>query len=413
MQRRTRHQLNFTKAGIEALAAGGDRREYHYDAKIPGLAVCVSPAGGKVFYVVRRVGTGVEFIRIGGWPETTVEQARTEATRINGKIADGINPADTKRKAREQATIGSYFAEFVERPTRTKAKRPKGERTKHEYRLLFNQHLTAWENRKLGSIDRPEIEALHNRIGESTPFAANRVLALLKGMFNSAIDDELINHNPAARIKPFEEASRSRRLHPDELPKFWKAVEDEPSEKVRDFVLLALFTGQRRSNVLAMLWRDVNLKRGVWVMPHTKTGRHEVPLSQPAIAILRRRAADKDTSGPVNPLDTTQRLPSDYVLPGRHGHGHLRDPMRAWKAICERAGIGDLRIHDLRRSLGSFQTDLGASRAVVGALLGHVREETTAIYGRIGMEPVRDSLNATTAAILAFAQPANARKGRG
>jgi integrase len=87
--------------------------------------------------------------------------------------------------------------------------------------------------------------------------------------------------------------------------------------------------------------------------------------------------------------------------------------MRAWTRIVAAAGLGDLRIHDLRRSLGSFQTDAGASRAIVGKLLGHVREETTAIYGRLSMTPVRESLETATANIMAAAktkQPRNSKQ---
>ncbi len=139
------------------------------------------------------------------------------------------------------------------------------------------------------------------------------------------------------------------------MAKFWKALVAEPSEKVRDFIKLALFTGQRRMSVLTMKWADVNLDRAVWVMPHTKTGRHTVPLSVTAIEILRRREQSRGDS--------------EYVLPSRHS-GFLKDvPRTAWGDILERAGIRDFRIHDLRRSMGSFQTDEGASRAIVGACL--------------------------------------------
>ena len=107
---------------------------------------------------------------------------------------------------------------------------------------------------------------------------------------------------------------------------------------------------------------------------------------------------------------------AEFVFPAHHGGGHVKDPMRGWKAICERAGIGDLRIHDLRRTLGSWQTKTGASRPIVGKLLGHTREETTAIYGRLDLEPVRQSAELATAAILAAAVPEKLkakRKGKG
>lgn len=390
MQRRAPRTLNFTKAGIESLTAGA-KRAYYYDEKVPGLAIAVSTAGGKVFYVVRRVDRRVEFIRVGGWPEFTVEQARNEAARINGKLASGINPAETRRQDRQVATLREAFDAYQLLPTRTKSKRPKSPKTKHDYKLLFEAHLTPWEGRTLTDTKRAEVEALHNAIAAANGhFTANRILSLLGAIYNAAIDGGYEGQNPAARVRKFEERSRERFLQADELPRFWKALHAEPSKKVQDFVLLALFTGQRRSNVAAMRWENLNLTTKVWTIPETKTGRHVVPLSDDAVAILKWRQKHE----PDN----------EWVFPAHHGGGHLKDPTRAWKAILKRAGIADLRIHDLRRTLGSWQTKTGASRAVVGKLLGHVREETTAIYGRLDMEPVRESLKAATDAIKAAAK---------
>jgi integrase len=384
-------KLNFSKSRIENLAVSGDSREYHYDTKVPGLAVCVSPAGGKVFYLIRRIGSKVEYLKLGSYPELTPENARDAAQLLNGKVAGGENPGDERRVKRQAATLREAFDHFVEQPTRTRAKRPKSEKTKKEYRLQFEGHLAQWSHRRLSEIRRSEIQTLHNQLGEHTPYVANRVLALLTAIYNEAIDrGSYRGTNPAARIRKFQEQSRERFLRADELPKFWKALEAEPSEKVRDFIKLALFTGQRRSNVLGMRWADLNLDAALWTIPQTKTGRHVVPLSAPALEVLNRR---KETAK------------GEYVFPSRRGSGHLQDPMNAWRSILARAGIGDLRIHDLRRTMGSWQTITGASRPIVGKLLGHTQESTTAIYGRLDLEPVRQSAETATSAMLAAAQP--------
>lgn len=398
MQRKAPRTLNFTKAAIDRLDVPAGARVYHYDERTPGLAVCVTPAGGKTFYVVRRIGREVERIRIGGWPEYTVDMARDEAAKINGKVADGINPNDKRRSARQAPTFQEVFDQFIELPTRTKAKREKSPKTVAGYRQQFDLYLAGWKDRQLSSVTRADVEKLHNDLARTTgTYTANRVLALVKALFNAAIDLELFAANPAARISAFEEQSRERFLQADELPKFWAALEAEPSEKIRDFVKLALFTGQRRSNVLAMRWPDLNLDRATWTMPHTKTGRHEVPLTDEAVAILRRREKSKGES--------------EWVFPAHHNGGHLKDPMRQWRDILVRAGIKDLRIHDLRRTMGSWQTITGATRPVVGKLLGHVREETTSVYGRLNHETVRQSAATATAAMMAAATVKPKRKG--
>lgn len=392
-------KLNFTKESIERLPPPFSGRTYFYDAKIPGLALCVTAANSRTFYTYRKVNGKPERIRIGAWPELTVEQARTHAAQHNGVIAEGRNPNDKRRDYRNAPPLKQVFDEFIELPTRTKAKRPKSPRTIHEYKLQFNAYLADWHGRKMSSITRADVEKLHNQLATANGhYVANRVLALVKALFNTAIDLGYFNANPAARLSGFAEESRERFLQADELPRFWEALEAEPSEKLRDFFKLALFTGQRRSNVLAMRWSDINLDRGLWTIPRTKTGRHEVPLTSEAIDVLQRR----------------QRFKGDceFVFPGRHGREHLRDPMRQWREILKRAGIENLRIHDLRRSLGSWQTITGASLQVVGKTLGHTRPETTAIYSRLNDDPVRTAMGAATAAIMAAAKPEKPKRGR-
>jgi integrase len=263
--------------------------------------------------------------------------------------------------------------------------------------LLWDAHVKElWGHRRLSAITKQEIEKLHATLGAATPYQANRVLSLVKAIFNRAIDTEVYNANPAARVRAFEEQSRERFVGDDEISRFMKAVAEEPSETVRDFVLLALYTGQRRGNVQAMRWDDLNLELGTWTIPSTKTGRHTVPLTTEALAILRKRLK---TRGEV-----------EFVLPGRHGKGHLVDPTRQWREILVRAGMENLRIHDLRRTLGSWQAGTGSSLPVIGKTMGHKRAETTAIYARLQDKAVRDSMQTATDAITKASKPKAKRK---
>ena len=153
-----------------------------------------------------------------------------------------------------------------------------------------------------------------------------------------------------------------------------------------------MFTGQRRSNCTQMRWADIDFKSAVWNLPHTKTGKHKVPLIGEVLKVLQRRH-DERVDG------------AEYVFPGRHGRGFLIDPMRQWRDILKRAGIEDLRIHYLRRSMGSWQVNTGASLSIIGRTLGHTRPETTAIYARVSdVQPVRDAMETATAAIMAAAK---------
>jgi len=94
---------------------------------------------------------------------------------------------------------------------------------------------------------------------------------------------------------------------------------------------------------------------------------------------------------------------SIWVFPGTGVTGHLVEPKKAWKRVLERAGISNLRIHDLRRTLGSWQAKTGASLVIVGKSLNHKSPSTTAIYARLDLDPVRESVERATGAMLVAA----------
>lgn len=391
-------RINFTKAAIEALKPPATGRVYIYDAKTPGLAVCVTQAGTKTFYLYRKVDGKPERIRIAPWPDFTIEQARNHADRHNGEIAEGKNPNDRQRARRGSITLKEAFDEFLEQPTRTKNKRPRSEKTVHDYRQQFDSCLEPWSSRSLTKITRKDLEKRHSELGEQNGiYQANRVLSLLKAVLNYAVDQSYLEVNPATRLRKFSEESRDRFLQADEFPRFWQALEAEPSEKLRDFFKVCLFTGQRRGNVLAMRWTDINLDSASWTIPKTKSGKHSVPLTAAAVEILKRRRKEAAED-------------AVYVFPGRHGTGHLTDPMRAWREILKRAGIEDLRIHDLRRSLGSWQAITGASLPVIGSTLGHSQAQTTAVYARLSSDPVRVAMETATAAMMETTKPTKTSK---
>ncbi|MGM0489634.1 MAG: tyrosine-type recombinase/integrase [Planctomycetota bacterium] len=360
-------------------------RYYVYDSKQNGLGVAVTKAGGKTFYLYRKIARRPERIRLGRWPEINCQQARDMAAEIIGQVATGHNPVEQRRIAKLSPTLKQAFEEFLQLPTRSRSKRPKSAETIRSYRNQF-AYWEDWENRRIVHINARDVEVRHAELATRLkPGPANLSLALIKAVMNTAVDLGYIESHDLRRVRPFETESRERFLTAEELPRFFEAVRDHPDETFRDFVLLTLYTGQRRGNVQSMKWEDLDLTRGVWNIAKTKTGRHAVPLVGPAIEILQRRKSGNGDS--------------EFVLPAPKG-GHLKTVSAPWKAICEQAEITDLRLHDLRRSLASWQTIGGSSLQIVGKTLGHARPETTAIYGRLSDEPVRQSMNAAVKAMM-------------
>lgn len=384
--KREPERIAFTKRRLEALEAPASGRRYVYDANCPGLCLGITENGVKTFYRGGRVQGKSRRIKIGRFPSTTIEAARTEAKKLAGEVAKGEDPTEKRRIARRQPTLKDawgHFASYAEQ-----RKRP-GSVKEDEALYLF---LKPWAGRRLTAIQRGDIQALHSRIGkENGKVRANRTLALLSTIFEQARDIGFRGDNPCKGIRRFKELSRDRYLQPHELGPFFEALQAEPNETMRDFFAVCLFSGARSGNVKAMAWADVDLQSGFWRIPPDEAKGGEaviVPLTPVVVEILKRRKATNG-DGP-------------WVFPGRSGSkaGHIAEPKTAWARICERAGLQGLRIHDLRRSCGSWQAAMGASLLTIGKSLGHRNQATTAIYSKLDLGPVRTSLEAAEMAIL-------------
>lgn len=318
----------------------------------------------------------------------TVEQARREAARLNALLVQGINPNTDSRALKTETTLQQLFDDFLKH-RRNRRGAYLADKTKRNYQYDFDLYLSKWGNRKLSQFKDTDFGKLHTQIGKEYPTTANRIIALASSLFSYALERKLFKGiNPAMGIKKFPENKRDRFIQSDELPAFFKALADEPNESLRDFFLVALLTGARRSNVLAMQWNHINLSRAEWRIPTTKNGEPQtVTLTVEAVEILKARQGINDT----------------WVFPGVGKSGHLEEPKKGWKRVLERAGIENLRIHDLRRTLGSWQAKTGASLAIVGKSLNHKSPSTTAIYARLDLDPVRDSVDRATNAMLVAA----------
>ena len=375
--------FNFIKKSLEAVQAPNGKIIVCHDTAKHGLKLSVRSSGVKTFMLYRKIKGKPERITIGRFPEVTIEQARKQVDAFNAKIADGINPNEEKRGMRSEMNLLDLFNQYIERYAKVHKK------SWQEDIDQFRRYLKDWEKRKLSSISKSRIQKLHAEIGATKGrYAANRLLALLHTMFNRAIDWGWESTNPAHGIKKFKEKSRDRFIQSDEMPKFFKALGEETSIATRDYILLSLLTGARRSNVLAMRWNEVNFDRTTWTIPLTKNGEsHTIPLVPAAVDILKI-IQEKNTNN------------SPWVFPGSGATGHLVETKKPWKRILSKAGIKDLRIHDLRRSLGSWQAATGANLSIIGKTLAHKNVSTTAIYARLSIDPVRESMIKATDAIL-------------
>lgn len=431
-------RISFSKERLAALPIpeAGKRATYH-DTKIQGLQLRVSSTGIKTFSVYRRMKGGQpERVTLGRFPTMTVEHARRQAAVINAEIEAGANPAAVRRAIREEPTFIEMLSEMLEKKKKRDGSQIT-ERTKKDYLDTARLHLVSIANSKLSHISRSEVKAIHTKVSKSSARQADKAVAIISSAFNFASDHEHFSGiNPASRIQKNAVVSRDRFAQATELPYLFAAIGES---SLADFFLLALLTGARRSNVQAMAWRDLDLDARVWRIGMTKNGTPQnVTLSPEAVAALRERKLSIGNA--------------PFVFPGEGRTGHLVEPKKAWAAILLRAslrqlldrleGLGkvtveerqraetqiseapaatekhyraiakaigidpalydmtDLRIHDLRRTLGSWQAKTGASLAIIGKSLNHKTHQATAIYARLDLDPVRQSVDAATQAIL-------------
>jgi integrase len=376
-----RNEIAFKRSSIEAIKPVAGKRVYFYDTKTEGLELTVTPAGSKTFSLYKkwngkpvRIFLG-KYASIASQPREfernplcvlenrgplTVEQARTLARAVLGQLASGRNPNEDRVIRSEEPTLEELFKEYIERHMK------KSRKSWPELERCFERWFSDWKQRKAGTISDLEVEKLHGQLARTRGrYAANRAVQLLRAMYNKARQWKIFfGDNPVAGISLFSEEKRERILRQDEFERFFQALETCDYD-FRDFVQMTLFTGQRKSNVMAMRWADIDLTAETWRVPgeQTKNGRSMVlALTAGEVETLKRRLGSAE---------------EEYVFPGHGKTGHLVETKRAWAALLKAADITDLHIHDLRRSLASYMAEAGAELATIKSALNHKDMKTT------------------------------------
>lgn len=377
------NKYNFTKIFIESLKIPkAGQRSYYKDTKVNGLEIMVTSSGHKSFKVSKKKEGKFIRITLGKYPDLSIENARKKALEVNNQIAQGVNPNEERNQLRKEMIFGDLFDLYMERYS----KKIKSS-WKYDEREV-NKFLGHWFKRKISSIKNYEIRLLHEKIRDNNGlYQANRLLERARAIYNKAIEWGYKGENPANNIKKFKEKSRDRFIQPDELPRIFKALELEENEIARDYIYISLYTGARKGNILEMRWDEINFTTQEWRIPKTKNGdAMTVPLIKEAIDIIIGRKKG-------NAKLELKELSQKFVFPSKlSASGHLADPKKAWQRVLSLAEIENLRLHDIRRTLGSYQVMTGASLPIIGKSLGHKSTQATQVYSRMNLDPVRQSI---------------------
>lgn len=366
-------RFSITKAFINALKTP-EKITWYHDRDLPGFAIVVHPSGIKSFmvrYTVR--GAGIRrMTAIGRWGIVKLEPARNRAKEILGAVALGADPL-----AESQCpTWFDWTTTYYER-TAPKRKRPEEHArylgfTEEKSKIgggvtdgTFREIRQKWGPFRLDQITVEDIERAREKVREGGKIKAHRWLVHVAACFSAAVKAELIRRNPAQKVERERgNPARDRVLSDEEMKKLLAAADADEDPHARAAVLLAVWTGARKGELLNLEWKHVDLKARMVRQPDSKSGRPRL-LALPPDAVTM--------------LEKLPRL-GPYVVAGKDPKWPRYDLKGVWVRITERAGLVGITMHDVRRTWGlALSRSVGIHIASKG--LGHQSiTETEAVY---------------------------------
>ena len=393
---------------------GIEPREATYlvrDTDVKGYVLVMTPAGAKSYAVDYRAGSGrgspKRRLTIGkhGSPWTP-ETARAEAKRFLAEVAAGRDPASARQEDRKALTfdnlIALYLTEGISHKKASTLKADRG-RIEHHLRPLLGKL-------RADRIVRADVERMRNAVaagktaekimsGEKRRSGsmarggqgvAAQCVALASSVFAFAVERALCADNPARGVKKAPVRKVERFLSEAEIARLAEALDIEAQRSGNPYpsaaIKLLLLTGCRRGEIVNLYWDHVDFERECLRLPDSKTGAKVVYLNAPARALLQElpRMAD-----------------NRRVIPGMRADSASAAIDNSWSRVRSAAGLGDVRLHDLRHSFASVGAASGLSLPIIGALLGHKHAATTQRYAHLSADPLRAANDAVGARIAA------------
>ena len=364
---------------------------------LPGFGVRVYPNGTRVYLVQGRGPRGSKRITVGRHGLISADEARRQGaahlTRIKSGEEIGPRAGDD-----DVPTV----AELAERYLREHAEVRCKPGTAKAYRRVIGRYLLpAFGEMPIAALGREHVAELHYRL-RKTPVAANEAVDALSRMLNRAEAWGLVpaGSNPCRFVTRYRTRRLERFLTEDEfrsLGAVLDALEAEGEIPVHAAAALRLLTltGCRRGEVLGLRWEDVALERKEIRLADSKTGPRVVPLSPAAARVL---------------AELPREAGNPWVIVGKRPGSRLARLTFHWHRVRERAGLDDVRLHDLRHSFASRALALGEDLTMIGKLLGHRKIQTTARYAHLARDSVKESADLVAASIAADILPRPAER---
>lgn len=370
----------FTEKYIKELKPQlNDARFEVTDERCPYLR-CRVGSQSKSYIVAKKSGGKLVRITLGKASEISLDYARKAAYECLRQLKEGVNPNEEKQKVKSELSLGDLFQEYVERYASSQTSK----QTLKENKSIFQRRFDKWADLRISEISTRKIQEKIDEVYKTSgTSAANKALTLLRHIYNKAIQWGWEGRNPTLGISKYKLQSRERFLHPDEFKRFFDVLDEEENPNYRVFFYTLLYTGQRRGNVMEMRWENIDFRTSTWYIPKTKNG---TSMTVPIVPQLAEKLKELRGVNPVSP----------WVFPMADDFSrHMAQPQKAWNRLKQKAEILNLRMHDLRRTVGSYQCMNGVNLSVVSKTLNHKTLQATQVYARVDVSAVNEALQTT------------------
>ena len=375
-----------TKRLVEA-AKPQDKDYIICDDDLAGFAVRILPSGRRSYIVQYRIGNRYRRMSLGAHGVLTPKKARRMAFKVLAAVKDGEDPAGERSRARKACTVKELAERFDQEHISVRLKPG----TATEYRRNLRRFiLPALGRLKVADVTRADVAKFHHDL-RHIPYQANRNLEVISKMFSMS---EMCGmrpdgSNPRLHIKKHPEEKRERYLSQKELSDLGSVLNEAEEMGVDDIyaisaIRLLIFTGCRLNEIMSLKWTEVDLANSCLRLSDSKTGARVVHLGPPALDLLKNLKRQ-----PKNP----------WVVCGKIPGTNRKEIQKFWQRIRKRAGIEDVRIHDLRHSFASNAVAQGMSLPMIGKLLGHTQVQTTARYAHLAADPVKAAASSVSSNI--------------